>query len=94
VSRPDRRQPAQPAQGGDRWLVLINKFVPRSGEHEVNATLSRAASRYPPTCWHNSIDHHRGLLWSDNIHPRPVGGKLYAKLVREAVLGRSADSPG
>jgi len=74
---------------GDRWLVLINTFVPRSWEHEVNATLARAASHYPNVLlvnWHNVIEHHQSLLWSDNIHPQPVGGKLYASVVRKVVL--------
>ena len=74
---------------GDRWLVLINTFVPRSWEHEVNATLARAARRYPNVLlvnWHNAIEHHQGLLWNDDIHPQPIGGKLYAKVVRTVVL--------
>ena len=74
---------------GDRWLVLINTFVPRSWEHEVNTTLASAASRYPNVLlvnWHAAIEHHQGLLWSDDIHPQPVGGKLYAKVVRSVVL--------
>lgn len=74
---------------GDRWLVLINTFVPRSWEHEVNITLARAARRYPNVLlvnWHNAIAGHQRLLWSDDIHPQPVGGKLYAKVVRNVVL--------
>jgi peptidoglycan/LPS O-acetylase OafA/YrhL len=79
---------------GDRWLLLVNTFVPRSWEHEVNTTLATAASRYPNVLlvnWHAAIEHHQGLLWSDDIHPQPIGGKLYAKVVRSVVqraLGR------
>jgi peptidoglycan/LPS O-acetylase OafA/YrhL len=74
---------------GNRWLVLINTFVPRSWEHEVNSTLARAAGRYPNVLlvnWHNAIEHHQRLLWSDGIHPQPIGGKLYAAVVRKAVI--------
>jgi hypothetical protein len=74
---------------GDRWLVLINTFVPRSWEHEVNNAIAAAASRYPNVLlvnWHAAIEHHQNLLWSDNIHPQPIGGKLYAKVVRSVVL--------
>jgi hypothetical protein len=74
---------------GDRWLVLINTFVPRSWEREVNTTLATAARRYPNVLivnWHNAIEHHQGLLWGDDIHPQPVGGTLYAKVVRKVVL--------
>ncbi len=73
---------------GDRWLVLVNTFVPRSWEREVNSTLASAASRYPNVLlvnWHAAIEHHQGLLWSDDIHPQPIGGKLYAKAVRSVV---------
>ena len=73
---------------GDRWLVLVNTFVPRSWEREVNSTLASAASRYPNVLlanWHAAIEHRQGLLWSDDIHPQPVGGQLYAKVVRSVV---------
>jgi peptidoglycan/LPS O-acetylase OafA/YrhL len=81
---------------GDRWLVLINTFVPRSWEHEVNATLARAASHYPNVLlvnWHDAIEHHQALLWSDDIHPQPVGGKLYAGVVRKVVVSALRKRP-
>ncbi len=81
---------------GDRWLVLINTFVPRSWEREVNTTIDNAAKRYPNVLlvnWHAAIDPHQGLLWSDDIHPQPVGGKLYAKVVRAVVLRALRERP-
>jgi peptidoglycan/LPS O-acetylase OafA/YrhL len=78
------------AIGRSRWLILVNTFVPRPWEHEVNATLA-AASRDPNVLlvnWHAAIEHHTSLLWSDGIHPQPIGGKLYAKVVR-AVVARA-----
>jgi hypothetical protein len=30
--------------------------------------------------------HHQNLLFSDDIHPQPIGGRLYAKVVRAVVL--------
>ena len=95
---------------GDRWLLLVNTFVPRSWQHEVNTTLASAAKRYPNVLlinWFAAILHHQNLLWTDDIHPQPVGGTLYAKVVRSAVLhalharprlhrpaGRHAPPPG
>jgi len=32
---------------GDRWLLLVNTFVPRPWEQEVNATIAAAARRWP-----------------------------------------------
>jgi peptidoglycan/LPS O-acetylase OafA/YrhL len=81
---------------GNRWLLLINTFVPRSWEHEVNAALARAADRYPNVLlvnWHNAIEHHQSLLWSDGIHPQPIGGKLYAKVVRNVVIEALGKQP-
>src|SRR5262249_21564044 len=74
---------------GDRWLILVNTFVPRSWEDEVNTTINEAVRRFPNVMlvnWHNAISHHTGLLWSDGIHPMPVGGVFYAKTVRKVVL--------
>jgi len=74
---------------GHRWLILINTFVPRSWEHEVNATIWAAVHRYPNVLladWHQAIEHHTNLLWSDGIHPMPAGGIFYAKTVRKVVL--------
>ncbi len=77
------------AIGPSRWLLLINTFEARSWEAEVNATVKAAARRYPNVAminWHNAIEHHTNLLWSDGIHPMPVGGKFYAKVVKAVVL--------
>jgi peptidoglycan/LPS O-acetylase OafA/YrhL len=74
---------------GHRWLLLVNTYVPRSWQHEVNITLATAAKRYPNVLlvnWFAAISHHQNLLWSDNIHPQPIGGRLYAKVVRAVVL--------
>jgi len=84
------------AIGPSRWLLLINTYVPRSWEREVNTTLARAASRYHNVLlinWHAAIEHHTNLLWSDGIHPQPIGGKLYAKVVRAMVLYALRTSP-
>jgi peptidoglycan/LPS O-acetylase OafA/YrhL len=77
------------AIGPHRWLLLVNTFVPRSWENEVNTTVYQAMHRYPNVMeinWHKAIEHHTDLLWSDGIHPMPIGGKLYAKVVRAAVV--------
>jgi peptidoglycan/LPS O-acetylase OafA/YrhL len=76
------------AVGRSRWLILINTFVPRPWEHEVNRAIGLAARRYPNVLlvnWHAAIEHRTRLLWSDGIHPQPVGGRLYAEVVRAMV---------
>jgi peptidoglycan/LPS O-acetylase OafA/YrhL len=35
---------------GHRWLLLVNTFVPRSCQHEVNTTMATAAKRYSTSC--------------------------------------------
>jgi peptidoglycan/LPS O-acetylase OafA/YrhL len=79
-----------------RWLILVNTFVPRPWEHEVNSTLAAAAGQYRNVLlvnWHAAIEHHTNLLWSDGIHPQPIGGKLYAKVIRVVVLYALRHSP-
>ena len=76
------------AIGPRRWLILVNTFVPRPWEQEVNSTIARAARRYFNVLmvnWHAAIEHHTSLLWSDGIHPQPPGGRLYARVVRAVV---------
>ncbi len=84
------------AIGPSRWLILVNTFVPRPWEQEVNSTLAAAANLYRDVLlvnWHDAIEHHTNLLWSDGIHPQPIGGKLYAKVVRMVVLYALHHSP-
>jgi hypothetical protein len=35
--------------------------------------------------WLAAIEHRTGLLWSDGVHPRPPGARLYARIVSAAV---------
>jgi peptidoglycan/LPS O-acetylase OafA/YrhL len=82
--------------GPRRWLLLVNTFVPRPWEGEVNTTIGAAIRRYPNVMlinWHKAIEHHTDLLWSDGIHPMPIGGKLYAKVVRAVVVKALAHRP-
>ncbi|MHB1433651.1 MAG: acyltransferase family protein [Streptosporangiaceae bacterium] len=83
------------AIGEHRWLLLVNTFVPRPWEQEVNDTIVAAARRFPNVLminWHNAIEHHTNLLWGDGIHPQPIGGVLYARIVR-AVVDRALRVP-
>jgi hypothetical protein len=80
--------------GPQRDLVLINTFVPRPWEVPDNRVLAAAAREHPNVVlanWQDTIRHHTGLLWQDGIHPRPPGGRLYARMVRAAV--RAALAP-
>jgi hypothetical protein len=75
--------------GPHRWLLLVNTFVPRFWEQEVNSTIYEAAHRYPDVMmvnWHKAIEHHTNLLYSDGIHPMPDGAPLYAKTVKAVVI--------
>ncbi len=76
------------AVGRHRWLVLVNTFVPRPWQDEVNGTLEAAARHHPNVVianWLTAIEHHASLLWDDGVHPRPPGGRLYARVVQGAI---------
>jgi peptidoglycan/LPS O-acetylase OafA/YrhL len=79
--------------GAGRWLVLVNTYEARSWEDEVNRALAAAASdpRVLLVNWHAAIAGRTSLLWDDEVHPRPAGGTLYARLVKAAVLATGLD---
>ncbi len=82
--------------GPARRLVLVNTYVPRPWQGEVNRTIAAAARRFRNVLlvnWQAAIAHRTSLLWDDEVHPRPPGGTLYARVVR-AVVGRALALPG
>ncbi len=80
--------------GPSRWLVLVNTYAARPWQDEVNGTLAAAARRYPHILlvnWHAAIAGRTSLLWDDDIHPRPPGAILYARLVKGLVRAAGQD---
>src|SRR5260370_40974822 len=74
--------------GADRWLVLVNTYVARPWQNEVDRTLARAARhdrRVLLVNWHSAIENHTSLLRRDQVRPRSSGGLLYASMIK-AVL--------
>ncbi|MGE5289473.1 MAG: acyltransferase family protein [Micromonosporaceae bacterium] len=79
--------------GGQRRLVLVTVFVPRPWERADNAVLEGAARHYTNVVlanWQQAIANHTSLLWSDRVHPRPQGARLYARVVAGAVQATQA----
>jgi peptidoglycan/LPS O-acetylase OafA/YrhL len=73
--------------GQKRMLVLVNTFVPRPWQAEVNTVVADAARRYRDVAlanWFATIRNRTSLLWEDDVHPRPAGGALYARMVATA----------
>jgi peptidoglycan/LPS O-acetylase OafA/YrhL len=78
--------------GPGHRVVLVNTWAPRSWTDGVNRMLARAARARPGVVladWHDAIAPHKGLLWDDDVHPRPNGAHLYVGVIRHAV--RSAE---
>ncbi len=74
--------------GPHRRLILVNTFVPRPWQDEVNGALAAAARHHRNVVianWRTAIEHRTSLLWDDGVHPRPPGGLLYARVVRSAI---------
>ena len=74
--------------GKHRRLVLVNTFVPRPWQDEVNGALEAAARHHPNVVvanWMAAIEHRTSLLWDDGVHPRPPGGRLYARVIQTAI---------
>jgi peptidoglycan/LPS O-acetylase OafA/YrhL len=74
--------------GPHHTLVLVNTFVPRPWQNEDNRVLAAAARKHDNVVlanWFATIEHRTGLLWDDDVHPRPRGATLYARMVATAV---------
>ncbi|HZR53067.1 MAG TPA: acyltransferase family protein [Streptosporangiaceae bacterium] len=71
-----------------RELIIVNTYGPMSWESEVNSVLASSTWHKPHVTlanWAAAAAAHPGLLWSDGIHPRPAGGRLYAGVVLNAI---------
>jgi peptidoglycan/LPS O-acetylase OafA/YrhL len=74
--------------GRSRGVVLVNAFVPRPWQDEVNQVFAAAArrdGRVVVADWYDAIAGRTWLLWDDGVHPRPDGAPLYAGVVARAV---------
>jgi hypothetical protein len=85
--------------GPKRKLVLINTFEARPWEHEVNNAIAAAARQNDNVAiadWRDAIRNRTSLLWPDEVHPRPPGAKIYARVVNAAVQSTRflAGTPG
>jgi len=74
--------------GPSRKVLLLTVYARRSWQDAVNMTVRAAPLEWPNVTvvdWHDAIAHRQSLLWTDHVHPRPQGARLYAKLVTAAL---------
>ncbi|MGH3498989.1 MAG: acyltransferase family protein [Nocardioidaceae bacterium] len=75
--------------GPSRRVVLVTSHVPtRSWQGQVNAALDTVAAdwrRVVVADWNAAISGHPDLLASDEIHPNPQGGDVYASVLDAAL---------
>ncbi|ODU03921.1 MAG: hypothetical protein ABS81_12380 [Pseudonocardia sp. SCN 72-86] len=79
---------------GDRPVVLVGTFVPRSWQNSNNSVLKAAAARHGSNVvfldWAAAVRAAgAGILGADQIHPTPAGRTVLATAIREA-LSRAA----
>ena len=82
--------------GTHRTLVLVNTFDPRpwqNGDNRVLAATARKHHNVVLANWFATIEHRTGLLWDDDVHPRPRGATLYARMVATAVQATRSPRP-
>ena len=73
---------------GDRPVVLVNAFVDRDWQDDVNSQLQQVAAARPHTCiadWHSLVAPHEDWIGFDGVHPNEVGRKAYADLLLRTV---------
>jgi hypothetical protein len=74
--------------GDRRRVVVVNDKVPRAWQDANNAVLAAGVKRYPNATlvdWYGASASNAGLFWSDGVHLRPEGAKLYARLITAQV---------
>ena len=82
--------------GPHHTLVLVNTFDPRPWQNGDNRVLAAAARKHDNVVlanWFATIEHRTGLLWDDDVHPRPPGATLYARMVATAVQATRSPRP-
>jgi hypothetical protein len=82
--------------GPHHKLVLVNTFVPRPWQNGDNRVLAAAARNHDNVVlanWFATIEHRTGLLWDDDVHPRPPAATLYARMVATAVQATRSPRP-
>lgn len=76
---------------GDRKLVLVTGFGPTYDTWiaESNGAISQAAQAYPSRVrvadWNAAIAAHQNLLAGDGVHPSPEGGRIFARVIKDAL---------
>lgn len=73
---------------GDRQVFLMNTFVPREWQDNVNSMLQAYADKskkdnFHLIDWKDFIAQHPEWLYDDNTHPTPEGAEQFAKLIAD-----------
>jgi lysophospholipase L1-like esterase len=69
---------------GARKVVILNVKVPRHWEASNNAVLTEGVKQYPNAVlvdWRAASANKPELFWSDGLHIRPEGARIYADLI-------------
>ncbi|MDN8548036.1 acyltransferase family protein [Microbacterium sp. NM3R9] len=78
------------AAGPERSVILVTAFAPRDWIPGVNRDLTAFAAANPRVViadWAGAIAGRTDLLAADQIHPGAEGGAVFARTVREAIVG-------
>ncbi len=74
--------------GPMRRIVLVNTYVDRPWEAEVNATIATVARTYPNVTlvdWNALGAEHPSYFYPDGVHLNPEGGLYFARLLVKAL---------
>ncbi len=74
-----------------RRVIFVNVKVPRQWEGANNQVIARGVARYRNAVlvdWHGASAGHPEYFWSDGIHLRPEGARVYAQLIAAQIARR------
>ncbi len=69
-------------------VILLTVKVPKPWEADNNTFIFNLAGTYPNVRlidWHGLSQTYEGIFYSDGIHLRPEGQRIYAQLVMETI---------
>jgi peptidoglycan/LPS O-acetylase OafA/YrhL len=88
IMRADTLDELMQALAGVRRVAVVNLKVPRPWEEPNNAVIAETVPRYPNAVlldWKALGEANPGVFYSDGVHLRPEGIRLYTDLVRSGL---------
>ena len=72
-----------------KYVVIVNANVPRPWSDENDVMMARVVPQYPNAAladWRAASTGHPEYFVDDGVHPTPLGGRIYAAVIADALI--------